>query len=576
MFTHSTQPNVRLLFSCLRLVQTSRRDRAIRLRALRLLCAVLIILAAKSSGQELRAAPNSAHHYDVVVYGGTSAGIVAAIQVKRMGRTVILLEPSSHLGGLTTSGLGFTDSGDKRVIGGVAREFYQRIKQAYLSDEAWKFESRSDYRYFDADSDAMWRFEPSVAMAVFKAWLNEEKVPYRLNEPLDRNSGVKRTGTQVTSIASRSGTVYHARRFIDATYEGDLMAAAGVSFTTGRESNDRYGETLNGVQKKQNLYNHRFLKPVDPYRVPADPTSGVIWGVHNGPPGEEGSGDDRVQAYCYRMCMTQVQENLAPFPKPSDYDESKYEVMFRVFEAGDLRMPFSPDLMPNGKTDTNNLGAMSTDAIGLADDYPEASYEERERIVTEHRSYQQGLMWTLANHPRVPEQIRDKMATWGLAADEFTETEHWPPMLYIREGRRMVGAYVMTEHDCRRTRKVADSIGLGSYNMDSHNVQRYINEQGFLANEGDVQVSPGGAYLISYHAIVPKPGEVSNLLVPVGLSASHIAYGSIRMEPVFMILGQSAATAAVLSMDANLSVQDLPYATLERQLKADGQVLELP
>jgi hypothetical protein len=354
------------------------------------------------------------------------------------------------------------------------------------------------------------------------------------------------------------------------------MAAAGVSYTVGREANSQYGETLNGVQKDHNTHNHRFVVDVDPYVKPGDPKSGLVWGVHGDDAGVDGEADKRVQAYCYRMCMSNVPANSVPFPKPADYDEAKYELLFRNFEAGDLRFPMKPDMLPNGKTDTNNNCAFSTDALGLNYEYPDASYEDREKILADHVSYQQGLMWSLANHPRVPTKIRDEMAKWGLAKDEFTDNGYWPHQIYVREARRMVGDYVQTEQDCRRIRVCDDSIGLGSYNMDSHNVQRYVTADGKVQDEGDIQVSPGGPYAISYRAIVPKKGEASNLLVPVCLSSSHIAYGSIRMEPVFMILGQDAATAAVLAIDAQTSVQDVPYATLRERLLADGQVLDLP
>ncbi len=512
--------------------------------------------------------------YDVVVYGGTSAGVMAVIQTARMGKRPVLIEPSQHVGGLTVSGLGFTDAGDKSKIGGLAREFYGRIKRHYDQPSAWKFERPEHYARYRPDDDAMWTFEPHVAEATIMKMLEEAQVPVVRGQRLNRTGGVLGTGTRITSIRMETGEIYEGRMFIDATYEGDLMAAAGVTYTVGRESNAQYGETLNGVQKTLNLYNHRFLKPVDPYRVPGDSASGLLPGVQGESPGEDGRGDHRVQAYCYRMCMSLVPENRVPFPQPKDYDERRFELLFRVFESGDLRLPFSPDMMPNGKSDTNNLGAMSTDNIGMNYAYPEASYARRDEIVHDHRDYQQGLMWTLANHPRVPEAIRRQMASWGLAGDEFVDNGHWPYMLYIRESRRLVGQYVMTEHDCRRTRQVADSIGIGSYNMDSHNTQRYVTSDGHTANEGDVQVSPGGPYSISYGAIVPRRGEVENLLVPVCVSASHIAYGSIRMEPVFMILGQSAATAAVLADERQVSVQDVEYAELGPRLIADGQVLK--
>ena len=510
----------------------------------------------------------------IVVYGGTSAGVAAAVQASRLGRSVVLLEPSRYLGGLTTSGLGFTDTGDKTRIGGVARDFYRRIKQHYDQPTSWRFEKSADYARYRADEDAMFTFEPHVATLAFDAMLRDAQVRVVREQQLDRRQGVRLAGNRIQSIAMETGEVYAGEVFIDATYEGDLMAAAGVTYTVGREANAQYGETINGIQPRLNLYNHRFLHPVSPFQKPGDPASGLIAGVRAEGPGVEGGGDAKIQAYCFRMCMTRVAANRVPFPRPEGYDEREYELLFRIMESGDLRMPFSPDLMPNGKTDTNNLGSMSTDYINANWDYPEASHERRAEIVAAHVRYQQGLMWTLQNHPRVPEAIRGPMAEWGLARDEFLDNGHWPHQLYIREARRMVADHVMTEKDCRRQTVVGDSVGMGSYNMDSHNTQRYVDAAGHAANEGDVQVSPGGPYRISYRSIVPRKGETANLLVPVCLSASHIAYGSIRMEPVFMILGHSAATAASLALEQQRGVQEIDVDELRRRLVAEGQVLE--
>ncbi len=521
------------------------------------------------------APPETAPQYDVVIYGGTSAGVVAAVQAARMNKRVVLIEPTTHVGGLSAAGLGFTDTGDKRVIGGVAREFYRRIKRRYDEPTAWRYERPEQYEYYRADADAMWTFEPHVAEQIFDQMLSELPIDVVRGQRLNRTSGVEMRGQRILAISTEQKRTFHGKMFIDATYEGDLMAAAGVTYTVGRESNAKYNETLNGVQVKQNIHNHRFPKPVDPYVIPGNPNSGLLPHIHSQSPGKEGQGDHRVQAYCFRMCMSNVAENRVPFVKPDDYDPAQYELLLRNFEAGDYRVPLHWLMMPNGKTDTNNNGAFSTDFIGMNYDYPEASYEEREQIVQAHLHYQQGLMWTLANHPRVPQAVRDELSVWGMAKDEFAATDHWPHLLYIREARRMVSDVVMTERDCRRERVIADPVGLGSYNMDSHNTQRYVNEKGLAANEGDVQVSPQGAYLISYRSIIPARGETTNLLVPVCLSASHIAYGSIRMEPVFMILGQSAATAAVLAIEEKCGVQALAYDKLSKRMIEDGQVLEL-
>jgi hypothetical protein len=525
-------------------------------------------------GMCLLASPATAA--DVVVYGGTSAGVAAAVQAARMGKSVVVIEPGRHVGGLTSGGLGYTDSGNKAVVGGIAREFYRRLKAHYNRPEVWTFGSPDNLRGYRKDEDAAWVFEPKVAEATYRAWLAEHNVPVAYGERLDRapGKGVKLDGKRITAITTESGKTYEGKVFIDATYEGDLLAAAGVSYTVGREANSQYGETLNGVARKWNTHNHRFIKDVDPYVKPGDPKSGLLFGIDPDPLPADGEADHRVQAYCYRMCMCLDPANRVPFPKPADYDETKYELLFRNFEAGDHRVPLKPDMMPNGKTDTNNNLAVSTDHIGQNYKYPDGSYAERDRILKEHESYQKGLMWTLANHPRVPEKVRAEMAKWGLPKDEFVDNGNWPHQIYVREARRMVGNYVVTEQDCRRLRQTPESVGMGSYNMDSHNCARYVTPRGFVQDEGDVQESPGGPYRIAYGSLVPKKGECPNLFAPVCLSSTHASYGSIRMEPVFMVLGQSAATAAAIAIDDGVDVQAVPYSKLRKRLLADGQVLE--
>jgi hypothetical protein len=521
------------------------------------------------------AARAAVHEFDVVVYGGASAGIVAAVQSARMGKSVVLLSPQKRLGGMTTNGLGATDSFDNAAVGGVAREFYQCVKSWYDDPSAWSHGERDKFDGYRAHDDAMWRFEPHVAEEIFDDMLREANVTVVQGERLIRSGGsVTLDGNRIMAMRTEpSGDEYRGQMFIDATYEGDLMAAAGVTYTVGRESNAKYEETLNGVEKALNVKSHRFVVAVDPFVTPGNPKSGLIAGVAADTPGEEGAADQRVQAYCFRMCLSNAAANRRPFTKPPSYDPARYELLLRNFEAGDERVPFDARMMPNGKTDSNNNGAVSTDHIGANYDYPEASYERRAEIVADHLAYQQGLMWTLANHPRVPESVRRHMEQWGLAADEFTDNGGWPTELYVREARRMVSDYVMTEHDCRRTRVPDDPVGMGTYNMDSHNCQRYVDAAGHVQNEGDVQVSTRGAYAISYRSLIPRRGEAENLLVPVCISASHISYGSIRMEPVFMILGQSAASAACLAIDANAAVQDIDYASLRERLIADKQVL---
>lgn len=515
---------------------------------------------------------------DLVVYGGTSAGIAAAVQAKRMGKSVIVIEPSQRVGGLTTGGLGQTDIGNKAAIGGIAREFYEDIATYYQDAAAWKWQSSQQYRgggqsKTAANESAMWTFEPSAALSIYQNWIQRDQIRVDYGKRLDRSAVTltRSVPARIIAIRMESGETYRARMFIDATYEGDLMAAAKVSYTVGREANEQFGETLNGVQTRMARH-HQLRTGIDPYVVPGDSSSGLLPHIDPQGPGEEGSADHRLQAYCFRMCLTDHPENRIAFQKPAGYQPVWYELMFRNYEAGENAAPWINSNMPNRKTDTNNRLGFSTDFIGQNYDYPEATYEEREKIVAEHRLYQQGLMWTLANHPRVPQNVRNEVSRWGMCKDEFKDGAGWQDQLYIREARRMVGEYVMTQMNCQGL-AVEDPIGLAAYTMDSHHQQRYVTEDGHVQNEGDVQVGGFPPYGISYRSIVPKRKEVSNLFVPVCLSASHIAFGSIRMEPVFMVLGQSAATAAAIAIDDQVAVQDVVYERLATRLAEDKQVL---
>jgi len=508
---------------------------------------------------------------DLVIYGNTSAGVAAAVQADRLGLSVILVGPSEHLGGLSSSGLGWTDSGRKEVVGGLSREFYQRVKSEYDQAETWKWQAPEDYGRYRPNDDAQWTFEPSIAEKVFEDLMRESGVRDLRGEWLDRARGVDVHGGVIREIRMKSGLRLRAHIFMDASYEGDLMAAAGVSYTVGREANAQYGETLNGVQPGRRY--HQFSRDISPYKVTGDPASGLLPRISAEPIAEIGSGDHKVQAYNYRVCLTRVPENRVPFPQPEGYDPAQYELLLRTLEAGSDHYRGKFDMLPNGKTDTNNSGSFSTDNIGMNWDYPEASDERRAEILEEHRRYQQGFYWFLANDPRVPAHDQAWMREWGLAKDEFAGTGHWPHQIYVREARRMIGEFVITENHVTRRLVTPRSIGMGSYNMDSHHVQRYVDADGFVRNEGDVQVSPGGPYPIDYGAIVPQRGECTNLFVLCALSASHIAYGSIRMEPVFMILGHSAADAAALALARKQAVQDVDYTTLAAQLRSEGQVL---
>ncbi len=511
--------------------------------------------------------------YDVVVYGGTSGGVTAAIQAARMGKSVVLIEPSGHIGGLTSGGLGATDIGNKGAIGGLSREFYRKIGAYYLQASAWKFGSRDAYveKRKALSENEQWTFEPHVAEQVYREWLAVYKVPIK-QERFRLKDAVKMEGKRLVAIRMESDQWFYGRMFIDASYEGDIMAAAGCKYHVGREANSLYGETINGIQTA-NARSHQFIKDVDPYVKPGDPSSGLLPLVQAEPPGVDGEGDHRLQAYNFRMCTTDVAENRRAWPKPEGYDPAQYELLLRNFEAGDHRSPWNPIFMPNRKTDTNNNYAISTDYIGMNYAYPDGDWPTRERIYRAHKLYQMGLMYTLANHPRVPQKIREEFTRLALAKDEFQDHDNWPHQMYVREARRLVSEYVMSQKDCQGKVVCDDAVGLGAYNMDSHNAQRYVTKDGKVRNEGDVQigVSP---YPIAYRSIRPKKTECENLLVPVCLAASHIAYGSIRMEPVFMVLGQSSATAACMAIDAKVSVQDIDLAAFKKRLLDEGQVLE--
>lgn len=558
------------------------------IRALSLSVIFLIMSYSGISGQNKK--------YDVVIYGGTSAGIASAIQASRMGKSVVIIEPTDRLGGLTTGGLGQTDIGNKHVIGGISREFYQNIRKHYGDTKNWKWQDRSEYlddgqTRTEKGEDAMWTFEPSAALKVYHQMLSGKKIDIVYRERLNRESGVTKKGGTIESIEMMNGSKYTGKMFIDATYEGDLMAASGVSYRVGRESNREYGETLNGVQANKisatlkwtlsrNAYNHNFIDRVDPYLIKGNPKSGLLPYITDGPPGVDGEGDDKIQAYCFRMTLTDHPDNRIPFKKPENYDELNYELLFRNYEVNNgsevNQLPWINSSMPNRKTDTNNRRGFSTDFIGQNYDYPEASYEEREKIVQAHREYQQGLMWTLAYHPRIPEKVRNSVSKWGTCKDEYDEeSDGWQDQLYIREARRLLGDYVMTQKNCEGIDLVEDPVGMGAYGMDSHHIQRYVDVNGFVQNEGNVEAHGFSPYSISYRSIVPKKEECNNLLVPVCVSATHIAFGSIRMEPVFMVLGQSAATAACQAIEEGVAVQDINYPALQNTLLKEKQILEI-
>jgi hypothetical protein len=486
---------------------------------------------------------------DVCIYGGTSAGVIAALTASREGKSSVILETTAHLGGMTCGGLSETDFGKKPAIGGLSLEFYRRVGQEYGIEEEW-------------------HFEPKVAERVMEAMARESGAQVFKREYL---ASVEMEGQTIISLTTLSGLTVKARAFMDCSYEGDLLAAAGCSFHVGREGNEVYGETINGAQIH---HTHQFDHDVSPYVVDGDPASGLLPGIEPNPP-QIGQGDKRLQAYNFRLCLTNVAENRRDWTEPLGYDRSAYVLLERYLEAGwdpaDACQKFDP--LRGGKCDKNNHGAVSTDYIGYNWNFPLAGWEEREAIFQAHVKWQKGLMYFMATDPVVPSAIQAHFSSWGLTKDEFDDCEGWSHAIYVREGRRLVAGYVVDENDCQNRKVCEDSIGLGSYNMDSHNVTRFVDENGFVRNEGDVQ-KPPKPYPISYRAIVPKRGEVPNLWVPVPCSTSHIAFGSLRMEPVWMILGQSAALALCLALDNNQAAQDVNYSVLRNKLEVAGQVLE--
>jgi len=480
---------------------------------------------------------------DVCVYGGTPGGVSAAVQTHRMGKTAALAVFRRHVGGLTAAGLTAVDLGKKESLAGMAAEFLDRMGK-------W-----SGFRAADAEQ-------------TFRAMLDEAKVPVYYEHRL---KSVEKTGNRITALVFENGNRIVAKTFIDATYEGDLLAAAGVSFHVGREDNSVYGETINGFYLAKS---HQFKFPVDPYRTIGDPSSGLLPGISAEPARSAGTGDKEVQAYCFRMWLVKA-ENGTPYPKPANYNRDEYALLLRYLTtkpdfAWSWTYASGPVKLNVG--DCNNAGPVSIDYIGASKEWPEADYAKREKIFQAHVTYQQGMMWFLANDPELAPEIRAKAASFGLPKDQFQETGGWPHDLYVREGRRMISDYVMTQADCSSKRVPEDSVGLASYNMDSHHTSRVVINGKVMA-EGNVEVGVPKPYPVSYRSIVPKESECANLLVPVALSSSHMAFGSIRMEPVFMLLGQSAATAASLAIDGNTSVQQVDYAKLKERLLADKQRL---
>jgi len=544
-----------------------------------------MVAAMSVSALHISGAPAASFSGDVVIYGGTSAAVVSAIRAAKSGKKVYMVSPDMELGAMSSSGLGFTDSGKTAVIGGLAREFYHRVYKEYLKPQNWYVQKREDFKVkgqgTKAVNDAeqtMWIFEPRIATWVYNHWLAEyPNIIVHRGEFLDRESGVEKRGKMIKSITTLSGKKYSGKMFIDATFEGDLMASSGCSYTVGREGNEKYGEDYNGFRDTLRHNYHHFEVKVDPYKIKGDKSSGLLKYVSAEKPLANGTADKRVQAYNYRMCLTDYAPNKIELQKPENYNPEDFELCGRWFEQCPDAFPLIISRMPNGKTDINNCGAFSTDFIGENYNYPEASYEERAKIAKAHKDYHLGLLYFWKTDPRTPKAFRERIKNLGLPKDEFQSSGNWPFYMYIREARRLVGDYVMTQHDCQNTKATPEPIGMGSYTLDSHNTSRYVDENGFVQNEGDVQVPlwPSGPYQIAYGAIIPKRQECQNLFVVCAVSASHMAYGTIRMEPVFMLLGHSAAAAAVQCIDSDRAVQDINYRELAGTLRKEGQVLSM-
>jgi hypothetical protein len=556
---------------------------------------LLVTVALLSSGQ----AQDRSTQADVVIYGGTSGGVIAAVESARHGKKTILIEPGQRLGGMSSGGLGMTDNGSTETIGGLSREFYQRVYQFYTKPENWRFQKREEYlawlpKIWGVDGPRMeeikaqFLFEPRAAKAAFDDMVREAGVQVVFGERLDLKNGVTKHASRITSIRMESGRSFEAAVFIDGSYEGDLMSRSGVKYIVGREPNSLYGETLNGAFP----FTPAPFPKVSPYLVAGDPKSGLLPRVEPQPPGPKGTGDHRVQAYNFRVSLTDIPENRVPIEKPTAYNPLDYELLARFIatmknvapgprkhaamglrgNGGDLAINF--ELVPNRKTDSNSGSEFGSDMFGASYGWPEADYEGRARIFQQHKDYTLGLLWFLGHDERLPLAVREEMQRWGLPKDEFGDTGHFPHQLYVREARRMISDYVVTEHDAYARAVADDGVALASYPLDSHGVTLYVDENGLLNRERGFFMGGTKPFPISYRALRPKAAECENLLVLSCLSASHAAYGSVRMEPVFMMLGHAAGAAASIAVDQKVTVQNVPYPVLRQRLLDGKQVLE--
>jgi len=515
--------------------------------------------------------------FDVVVYGGTPAGIAAAIQAARMGKSVALIEPTSHIGGIMVNGLGGTDIDNhpefqnSLAVGGLALEFYRKVAQYY--GRLAEFDLKLNSKTKDA---TLWRFEPHVADEVIQKWIKEYPISVFYNSRLkEEKSALKKEGTNIRNIEMEDGRLFTAKVFIDATLEGDLLANAGVSTTWGRESNTVYGETKNGIRAETT--HAQFSVKVDPYLIPGNPSSGVIPTIQNEPFGTPGEGDKSIQAYCFRMCLTRNANNRIAFVKPENYDRSQYEIYLRYLKSGGkLYTPAS--VIPNEKTDLGAWHDLSHNLYGMNREYPNGSYADRQRVFDQHKTFTQGLFYFMANDPEVAQlnpSLQNTWKLWGLCKDEFADNQGWPHQFYVRDARRMVSDYVITEHHTNRSNltPVEDPVAIAYWPPDLHSARRIVKD-GYAYNEGFVF---GGntwrPFGISFRALVPKRNECTNLFAPGCPSSSHVAYGAIRIEFTYMAMGQACAVAAAMAIDQSVQVQDIDYKSLKEKLISFGQII---
>ena len=517
-------------------------------------------------GLLLLARPARAAEADVIVYGATPGGFCAAIAAAREGAKVVLIEPSAHVGGVNTGGLSFSDSNQtvRSTLLGLFEEWHLRVAADYAARGV-----KLPYDVAVKDN-SVWTYEPHVAARVTDAMLKEAGVKILTKQPLE---GVEKNGARIVGLRTTAG-IHTAKIFIDATYEGDLMARAGVVWHIGRESRDEYGESFAGRQyPKEKMAINGF----DANGLPLPFITSVR-------PGDDQAGEETVMVYSFRLCLTKNPANRIPFPAPKAYDPARFELVRRYFQKyPNAPLPWDLYPLPGDKFDANNgIGKMfSMGLVGEANGWCASDSKGRAALWEKHKQYTLEFYQFLTTDDAVPAKIRATMVELGLCRDEFPETDHWSPQLYVREGRRMDGRYTLTQKDIIDDPKKEDAIAVSSFPIDSHDCRRIALPDGVI-NEGTIYPvripgrRHGYAYHVPYRAITPSASECTNLLVPVALSATHVAYSSVRVEPTWMAIGQSAGIAAALAAKAGVSVQALEYAQLRARLLAQHQVLDLP